>query len=92
MQRMRLHSALLLASTAAAWLSGPASALDATPNDKSAPANTGNGPVELEEIVVTGLRASLERSLDTKRDAAVTNAVYDLFIGKDKLYTADAAV
>jgi hypothetical protein len=28
----------------------------------------------------------------TKRDAAVTNAVYDLFIGKDKLYTLDAAV
>jgi len=28
----------------------------------------------------------------TKRDAAVTNAVYDLFIAKDKLYSADAAV
>ncbi|HEY4408091.1 MAG TPA: ABC transporter substrate-binding protein [Xanthobacteraceae bacterium] len=28
----------------------------------------------------------------TKREAAVTNAVYDLFLGKDKLYTADAAV
>jgi ABC-type nitrate/sulfonate/bicarbonate transport system substrate-binding protein len=28
----------------------------------------------------------------TKRDSAVTDAVYDLFIGKDRLYTADAAV
>jgi NitT/TauT family transport system substrate-binding protein len=28
----------------------------------------------------------------TKRESAVTNAVYDLFIGKDRLYTADAAV
>ena len=71
MQRMRLHSALLLATMAAAWLSWPASALDATPNDTSAPANSGNDSTELEEIVVTGLRASLERSLDTKRDAAV---------------------
>ena len=35
------------------------------------PANPSNDATELQEIVVTGLRASLERSLDTKRNAAV---------------------
>ena len=43
----------------------------AAPAAATAPANPGNDSAELQEIVVTGLRASLERSLDTKRDAAV---------------------
>ncbi len=83
MQWMRLRSALLMAATAAAWWSWAGIRLDAppdaaatpaataTPGAKAAPANSSNDSTELQEIVVTGLRASLERSLDTKRNAAV---------------------
>jgi iron complex outermembrane recepter protein len=60
--------------------SGTAPPTAATPNAMSAASATattadttsagGNAP-ELQEIVVTGLRASLEKSLDIKKDAAV---------------------
>ena len=87
MQRMRLRSLLIMTATAAWWSSpafasdatpdpaapGATAATGATtaPGAKAAPANASNDSTELQEIVVTGLRASLERSLDTKRNAAV---------------------
>jgi iron complex outermembrane receptor protein len=87
MQRMRLRSLLIMTATAAWWSSpafasdatpdpaapGATAATGATtaPGAKVAPANASNDSTELQEIVVTGLRASLERSLDTKRNAAV---------------------
>ena len=49
-----------------------------TPPSPATPATAAKGPgaqgpdePELQEIVVTGMRASLEKSLDIKRDAAV---------------------
>jgi len=44
-------------------------ALGAAANGSVVAQSAGEQPAELEEIVVTGIRASLERSLDIKRDA-----------------------
>jgi TonB-dependent receptor len=53
-------------------------AADATPADT----NT-NGPAELQEVVVTGIRASLQRSLDIKRESVgVVDAISAEDIGK----------
>ena len=71
---MRLRSALLMATAASIWSSYPVFAVDtATDAAAPAPATTpaaDNSP-ELQEIVVTGIRASMEKSLDIKKDAAV---------------------
>ncbi len=81
MPTMRLRSALLLAATATMASTYPAFAIDTGSNAAPATSNTtaattdataagGNTP-ELQEIVVTGLRASLEKSLEIKKDASV---------------------
>jgi len=84
MRTMRLRFALAIVAAATLASNFPAFAVDAnsngtvaTPNAASPPAATadataagGNAP-ELQEIVVTGLRASLEKSLDIKKDASV---------------------
>ncbi len=84
MRTMRLRFALAMAATAAVGSNYPAFAVDAGSNSTAAaptatspPAVTadaaaagGNGS-ELQEIVVTGIRASLEKSLEIKKDAAV---------------------
>jgi iron complex outermembrane recepter protein len=81
---MRLRFALAMAATAAMASNYPACAVDAgsngavaVPNAASAPTVTadaeaagGNAP-ELQEIVVTGVRASLEKSMELKKDASV---------------------
>ena len=82
--RMRLRFALAMAATAAVAPNYPAFAVDASSNGTvaapsaasapavaaDAPAAGGNTP-DLQEIVVTGIRASLEKSLEIKKDAAV---------------------
>ena len=82
--RMRLRFALAMAATAAVAPNYPAFAVDAGSNGTAAapgaasapavaadaPAAGGNSP-DLQEIVVTGIRASLEKSLEIKKDAAV---------------------
>jgi iron complex outermembrane recepter protein len=84
MRTMRLRFALAMAATAAMASNYPACAVDAgsngavaVPNAASAPTVTadaeaagGNAP-ELQEIVVTGVRASLEKSMELKKDASV---------------------
>src|ERR1700690_1514041 len=71
MPMMRLRSALLMAAAAAVASNGAAfAASDAAPTGAPA-ADASNATPELQEIVVTGLRASLEKSLDIKRDAPV---------------------
>jgi TonB-dependent receptor len=58
--------------------SGSLFAADATPADT----NT-NNPAELQEVVVTGIRASLQRSLDIKRESVgVVDAISAEDIGK----------
>jgi iron complex outermembrane recepter protein len=83
--RLRFALAMAAAATMATMASNyPAFAVDAssnstvaTPNAASSPAVTadataggGNAP-DLQEIVVTGIRASLEKSLEIKKDASV---------------------
>jgi len=77
MPTMRLRSALLVA---AATLSSnfPAFAVGSTDTATADAATsaatgtaTGNDSPELQEIVVTGIRASLEKSLEIKKDASV---------------------
>src|ERR1700678_3823263 len=83
MRTMRLRFALAMAVTGAMASNYPACAVDAGSNSTAvtpgaaapgvtadAEANGGNAP-ELQEIVVTGIRASMEKSLDIKRDASV---------------------
>ncbi len=81
---MRLRSALLMAAAVTMASNYPASATDAVADATSSAADataaatnatTGGRSqeknAELQEIVVTGLRASLEKSLDIKKDASV---------------------
>src|SRR5580704_12149716 len=77
MPTMRLRSALLVAA-ASLGLSFPAFAVDSANTataDAAGPATAGtaasNESPELQEIVVTGMRASLEKSLQIKKDASV---------------------
>jgi len=68
MPTMRLRSVLLLAVVAGSM----SAAFAADPGGTAAPSAEANNPTpELQEIVVTGLRASLEKSLEIKRDAPV---------------------
>jgi len=84
MPMMRLRSALLMAAIASLYLNYPAfavdsaadsAATDATTTDAvttaAATTPTGDQSPELQEIVVTGIRASLEKSLEIKKDASV---------------------
>src|SRR6202050_2867328 len=85
MPTMRLRStwlvaALLVAAAVSLGSNFPAFAADnaseaATTSEAAtadaATATTGNNTPELQEIVVTGIRASLEKSLEIKKDAAV---------------------
>ncbi len=48
---------------------GIAIALGAAAHGPAMAQSASEAPAELEEIVVTGIRASLERSMDLKRDA-----------------------
>jgi len=73
MLTLRLRSALLMAATASLGLSFAAFAVDNADDAASAAKTTAanaNAP-ELQEIIVTGIRASLEKSLEIKKDAAV---------------------
>ena len=76
MPTMRLRFALLLATAASMGLSWSVLAADsatdatATATDATATTSGSNAP-ELQEIVVTGIRASLEKSLEIKKDASV---------------------
>src|SRR5580700_1534443 len=75
MLTLRLRSALLLAATASLGSSFAAFAVDnandAAPAADTTAANANTNTPELQEILVTGIRASLEKSLQIKRDAAV---------------------
>jgi iron complex outermembrane receptor protein len=81
---MRLRFALAMAATAAMGSNYPAFAVDAGSNGTVAAANGASAPTltadadaaggnapELQEIVVTGVRASLEKSMELKKDASV---------------------
>jgi iron complex outermembrane recepter protein len=84
MRTTRLRFAFAMAATATMASNYPAFAVDANsngtvaaPNAASPPALTadatagGGNAAELQEIVVTGIRASLEKSLEIKKDASV---------------------
>jgi TonB-dependent receptor len=73
MLTLRLRSALLMVATASLGSSFAAFAVD-NANDAAPAAATANANAnapELQEIVVTGIRASLEKSLEIKKDASV---------------------
>src|SRR6202161_4765932 len=73
MLTLRLRSALLLAATASLGSSFAAFAVD-NANDAAAEttaANANANSPQLQEITVTGIRASLEKSLEIKKDASV---------------------
>ena len=77
MRTTHLCFAFVTAATATMTSSYPAFAVDASANGAAPPAAaadaaaTGGNAPDLQEIVVTGIRASLEKSLDIKRDASV---------------------
>jgi iron complex outermembrane recepter protein len=71
MLTMRLRSALLIAAVTSIGLGGYALAVDAAADTAASAAGPGKDSPELQEIVVTGLRASLEKSLEMKKDAPV---------------------
>jgi iron complex outermembrane recepter protein len=77
MPTMRLRFALPMAVTAAMATNWPAFAVDATSDANTVDATaadaaaTGGKAAELQEIVVTGVRASLEKSMEIKKDASV---------------------
>jgi iron complex outermembrane recepter protein len=75
MLTLRLRSALLLAATASLGSSFTAFAVDnandAAPAAETTAANANANAPELQEITVTGIRASLEKSLEIKKDASV---------------------
>ena len=70
---MRPRSALLLAIATCLGSGGLSFATDAGGPSNTAVSATAPGPdaPELQEIVVTGMRASLEKSLEIKKDASV---------------------
>jgi iron complex outermembrane receptor protein len=78
MPTMRLRSALLLAAAASCAPSWSAFAADAATDSTTtatdataATSGSGKDAPDLQEIVVTGIRASLEKSLEIKKDASV---------------------
>jgi iron complex outermembrane recepter protein len=74
MLTLRLRSALLLAATASLGsftAFAVDNANDATPAAETTAANANANSPELQEITVTGIRASLEKSLEIKKDASV---------------------
>ncbi len=84
---MKLRKSMLSASIVAALMvSATATAQDApaeAPSDNPQAAGTRDDATDLDTIIVTGIRGSLEKSLDTKRDAAThVEAVSAEDIGK----------
>jgi iron complex outermembrane recepter protein len=75
MLTLRLRSALALAATASLCSSFAAFAVDnandVAPAAETTAANANANAPELQEITVTGIRASLEKSLEIKKDASV---------------------
>lgn len=75
MLTLRLRSLLLMAATASLGSSFAAFAVDnandAAPAAETTAANANANSPELQEITVTGIRASLEKSLEIKKDASV---------------------
>jgi TonB-dependent receptor len=74
MLTLRLRSALLLAATASLGsftAFAVDNANDAAPAAETTAANANANSPELQEITVTGIRASLEKSLEIKKDASV---------------------
>lgn len=75
MLTMRLRFALLIAAVTSIGSAGYALAVDATTDAATDAATSATVPgkdsPDLQEIVVTGMRASLEKSLEIKKDAAV---------------------
>src|SRR5579863_1296086 len=75
MLTLRLRSALLLAATASLGSSFAAFAVDnandAAPDAATTAASANANSPELQEITVTGIRASLEKSLEIKKDSSV---------------------
>src|ERR1700691_1125130 len=71
----RLRSALLMAATVALGSSSAAFAVDnandTAPAAETTAANANASSPELQKIIVTGVRASLEKSLEIKKDASV---------------------
>ncbi len=81
---MRIARSTLI-GTAVAWaLFGPNTyAADAPTPAGPSPATSDQGPANMEEVVVTGIRRSLQESLDAKRDAvSVSDVVSAEDIGK----------
>lgn len=70
---LALAGILAVPANGAAAAAAPAAtpAVDATSAADAAPAANEKDEPQLEEVIVTGLRASLEKSLDIKRDASV---------------------
>ena len=77
---LRACAALLTSVAPAALLvSGPVQAADEIPKSETAPAPT----VDMDRVVVTGIRGSLERSTELKRNASqVMDAVSAEDVGK----------
>jgi iron complex outermembrane receptor protein len=71
MLTMRLRFALLIAAVTSIGSGGYVFAVDAAADAAASAAVPGKDSPQLQEIVVTGLRASLEKSLEIKKDAPV---------------------
>src|SRR5690242_12164237 len=80
---MRIARSTLI-GTAVAWaLFGPNTYAAAAAPDATGPSTTANDSAELQEVVVTGIRRSVQESLDAKRDAvAVSDVISAEDIGK----------
>jgi iron complex outermembrane receptor protein len=70
LNRWRAYAGILLLGMIDPALPAVAAETQGTPNS-GAPSSAADGSQQLEEIVVTGLRASLEKSLDVKKRASV---------------------
>jgi iron complex outermembrane recepter protein len=74
---MRIARSTLI-GTAVAWaLFGPNAYAAAAAPDATGPSSTSSdqGAADLQEVVVTGIRRSVEESLEAKRDAVVVSDV-----------------
>jgi iron complex outermembrane receptor protein len=71
MLTMRLRFALFIAAVTSIGSGGYANAVDAAADAAASATVPGKESPELQEIVVTGMRASLEKSLEIKKDASV---------------------
>ena len=75
MLTMRLRFALFIAAVTSIGSGGYAIAVDAAADAAASATIPGKESPELQEIVVTGMRASLEKSLEIKKDAARNNSL-----------------